>query len=68
MLTAEEVAAELKCKPSTVKAKARQGLLRGTKAVGMWRFDPKDVAAFRDAHANTGPTPETTRRRRRRAS
>lgn len=44
--TPEEVAAALRCKPATIRAYARTGLLRGVKMGNLWRFSRRAVEDF----------------------
>lgn len=63
MLTANEVAQQLRLEPQTVVRHLRRSELRGSKVGRRWLVAEADVQAFVDERANFRPA-ETRRRRR----
>jgi len=49
ILTATELAKYLRVHPYTVKRLAREGKLPGFKIGGQWRFDQKQIEAFKNS-------------------
>jgi excisionase family DNA binding protein len=68
LLTADEVADQLRCTSWFVRRELTSGALRGSKVAGHWRVTQEAVDRYLLEHSNDTAVPVTPVRRRRRRS